>query len=140
MIKRDKTYSRRSQYLEANFFFDGKLWNKFKVFLFSFFEFQILRNHVMVRVGGGWDTLQHYLDKHDPCRCRAGKSHKFVEKEIRICKIRETVVRVINKSYCVYDCCCSVVRNEKTGKNCGRDRRIPIFTYDRRIFRTLERS
>jgi hypothetical protein len=27
----------------------------------------------MVRVGGGWDTLQHYLDKHDPCRCRAGK-------------------------------------------------------------------
>ena len=30
---------------------------------------QILRNHVMVRVGGGWDTLEHYLDKHDPCRC-----------------------------------------------------------------------
>lgn len=30
---------------------------------------QILREHVMVRVGGGWDTLQHYLDKHDPCRC-----------------------------------------------------------------------
>uniref|UniRef100_A0A8B9TMT3 GAS2-like protein 2 n=1 Tax=Anas platyrhynchos TaxID=8839 RepID=A0A8B9TMT3_ANAPL len=29
----------------------------------------ILREHVMVRVGGGWDTLQHYLDKHDPCRC-----------------------------------------------------------------------
>merc|ERR1711884_359997 len=33
---------------------------------------RILRNHVMVRVGGGWDTLQHYLDKHDPCRCNAG--------------------------------------------------------------------
>eukprot|EP00095_Tigriopus_kingsejongensis_P009126 maker-scaffold595_size129005-snap-gene-0.20 protein:Tk09126 transcript:maker-scaffold595_size129005-snap-gene-0.20-mRNA-1 annotation:"hypothetical protein TcasGA2_TC015122" len=33
---------------------------------------RILRNHVMVRVGGGWDTLQHYLDKHDPCRCRQG--------------------------------------------------------------------
>ncbi|KAK9746227.1 Growth-Arrest-Specific Protein 2 Domain [Popillia japonica] len=32
---------------------------------------RILRNHVMVRVGGGWDTLAHYLDKHDPCRCRA---------------------------------------------------------------------
>lgn len=30
---------------------------------------QVLRNHVMVRVGGGWDTLGHYLDKHDPCRC-----------------------------------------------------------------------
>lgn len=24
----------------------------------------------MVRVGGGWDTLAHYLDKHDPCRCK----------------------------------------------------------------------
>ena len=22
----------------------------------------------MVRVGGGWDTLEHYIDKHDPCR------------------------------------------------------------------------
>lgn len=30
---------------------------------------RILRRHVMVRVGGGWDTLEHYLDKHDPCRC-----------------------------------------------------------------------
>nr|CAD7403636.1 unnamed protein product [Timema cristinae] len=30
----------------------------------------ILRKHVMVRVGGGWDTLSHYLDKHDPCRCK----------------------------------------------------------------------
>lgn len=36
-----------------------------------FFHLQILRSHVMVRVGGGWDTLSHYLDKHDPCRCRA---------------------------------------------------------------------
>ena len=34
---------------------------------------QILRSHVMVRVGGGWDTLQNYLDKHDPCRCRRGR-------------------------------------------------------------------
>ncbi|KAJ9583507.1 hypothetical protein L9F63_022148, partial [Diploptera punctata] len=31
---------------------------------------RVLRNHVMVRVGGGWDTLSHYLDKHDPCRCK----------------------------------------------------------------------
>lgn len=23
---------------------------------------------VMVRVGGGWDTLASYLQKHDPCR------------------------------------------------------------------------
>lgn len=27
----------------------------------------------MVRVGGGWDTLEHYLDKHDPCRCSSGQ-------------------------------------------------------------------
>ena len=27
-----------------------------------------MRNHVMVRVGGGWDTLEHFIEKHDPCR------------------------------------------------------------------------
>lgn len=35
---------------------------------------RILRQHVMVRVGGGWDTLEHYLDKHDPCRCKKHRS------------------------------------------------------------------
>ncbi|XP_075761041.1 GAS2-like protein 2 [Pelodiscus sinensis] len=40
---------------------------------------RILRNHVMVRVGGGWDTLEHYLDKHDPCRCTS-LSHKQLVK------------------------------------------------------------
>lgn len=24
--------------------------------------------HVMVRVGGGWETFISYLQKHDPCR------------------------------------------------------------------------
>lgn len=24
--------------------------------------------HVMVRVGGGWDTLEHYLTRHEPCQ------------------------------------------------------------------------
>lgn len=24
--------------------------------------------HVMVRVGGGWETFESYLLKHDPCR------------------------------------------------------------------------
>lgn len=38
---------------------------------FCLFLPQVLRTHVMVRVGGGWDTLEHYLDKHDPCRCAA---------------------------------------------------------------------
>ncbi|XP_059510995.1 GAS2-like protein 1 [Stegostoma tigrinum] len=36
---------------------------------------RVLRNHVMVRVGGGWDTLEHYLNKHDPCRC-ASLTHR----------------------------------------------------------------
>ncbi|XP_010869230.3 GAS2-like protein 2B [Esox lucius] len=39
---------------------------------------RILRNHVMVRVGGGWDTLEHYLDKHDPCRCTS-ITHRFAQ-------------------------------------------------------------
>ncbi|XP_061624385.1 GAS2-like protein 2A [Phyllopteryx taeniolatus] len=37
---------------------------------------RVLRTHVMVRVGGGWDTLEHYLDKHDPCRC-AAFTHRY---------------------------------------------------------------
>ncbi|XP_036436802.1 GAS2-like protein 2A [Colossoma macropomum] len=40
---------------------------------------RILRNHVMVRVGGGWDTLEHYLDKHDPCRCTS-LTHKLAHR------------------------------------------------------------
>ncbi|NWX97860.1 GA2L2 protein, partial [Nothoprocta ornata] len=55
---------------------------------------RILRSHVMVRVGGGWDTLEHYLDKHDPCRCtslshkqasRAGSAQPQVQHEVRLC-------------------------------------------------------
>lgn len=26
---------------------------------------------IILHNSGGWDTLSHYLDKHDPCRCRA---------------------------------------------------------------------
>ncbi|XP_019367054.1 PREDICTED: GAS2-like protein 2 isoform X3 [Gavialis gangeticus] len=64
---------------------------------------RILRNHVMVRVGGGWDTLEHYLDKHDPCRCTS-LSHKQalkmaspqrlqamqVQHEIKVCLASKT--------------------------------------------------
>ena len=28
----------------------------------------MLSDRVMVRVGGGWETLEHFLLKHDPCR------------------------------------------------------------------------
>lgn len=29
---------------------------------------QLLSDRIMVRVGGGWDTLEHFLFEHDPCR------------------------------------------------------------------------
>jgi hypothetical protein len=36
---------------------------------FTGLSFQMLHNkHVMVRVGGGWETFAGYLLKHDPCR------------------------------------------------------------------------
>ncbi|XP_077972312.1 uncharacterized protein LOC120344340 isoform X2 [Styela clava] len=44
---------------------------------------RILRNHVMVRVGGGWDTLEHYLDKHDPCRCNRHRVEQKIATRIR---------------------------------------------------------
>ncbi|XP_054703528.1 GAS2-like protein 2 isoform X1 [Grus americana] len=63
---------------------------------------RILREHVMVRVGGGWDTLEHYLDKHDPCRCTS-LSHKQalktrtpqqqVQHEIRLCPAAKVAAR-----------------------------------------------
>ncbi|KAI2799657.1 hypothetical protein BLOT_011563 [Blomia tropicalis] len=31
---------------------------------------RILRSTVMVRVGGGWVSLNEFLHKHDPCRCK----------------------------------------------------------------------
>ncbi|XP_053177272.1 growth arrest-specific protein 2 [Scomber japonicus] len=36
--------------------------------------------HVMVRVGGGWETFISYLQKHDPCRGPVGRS------EVRVCR------------------------------------------------------
>ncbi|NXN86016.1 GA2L2 protein, partial [Bombycilla garrulus] len=63
---------------------------------------RILREHVMVRVGGGWDTLEHYLDKHDPCRCTS-LSHKQARKgrspqqqaqhEVRLCRTPRAAAR-----------------------------------------------
>ncbi|OXB75404.1 UNVERIFIED_CONTAM: hypothetical protein H355_010606 [Colinus virginianus] len=39
------------------------------MFLLLFHHSQMLHGkHVMVRVGGGWDTLQGFLLKYDPCR------------------------------------------------------------------------
>lgn len=47
------------------------------MFLFSCTEninlilLQLLKGrHMMVRVGGGWDTLDHFLLRHDPCQVK----------------------------------------------------------------------
>ncbi|XP_012945477.1 GAS2-like protein 2 [Aplysia californica] len=50
---------------------------------------RILRNHVMVRVGGGWDTLENYLNKHDPCQCnyrghRAGSAQPAIAHKVSV--------------------------------------------------------
>ncbi|KAM6943634.1 growth arrest-specific protein 2 [Xenentodon cancila] len=39
--------------------------------------------HVMVRVGGGWETFISYLQKHDPCRGRGGSVGR---REVRGCR------------------------------------------------------
>jgi len=31
---------------------------------------QLLSDRIMVRVGGGWDTLEHFLLEYDPCRIK----------------------------------------------------------------------
>ncbi|KAK9542846.1 hypothetical protein VZT92_000673 [Zoarces viviparus] len=38
--------------------------------------------HVMVRVGGGWETFTSYLQKHDPCRGGGPVSRS----EVRVCR------------------------------------------------------
>ncbi|KAM4701996.1 GAS2-like protein 2 [Discoglossus pictus] len=61
---------------------------------------RILRNHVMVRVGGGWDTLEHYLDKHDPCRCTSlsHKTLKLASSQKQTAPMHEVKVRLTPRS------------------------------------------
>lgn len=48
----------------------------------------------MVRVGGGWDTLEHYLDKHDPCRCAAFG-------EVTSTKTTSPLPFIVTELYCI---------------------------------------
>ena len=34
---------------------------------------RILRTNIVVRVGGGWETLDSFLCQHDPCRVGSGR-------------------------------------------------------------------
>ncbi|XP_057312331.1 microtubule-actin cross-linking factor 1, isoforms 6/7-like [Hydractinia symbiolongicarpus] len=43
---------------------------------------RILRSVVMVRVGGGWETLAEFLDKNDPCRAEGRTNYELREKFI----------------------------------------------------------
>ncbi|KAM8762024.1 growth arrest-specific protein 2 [Acanthopagrus schlegelii] len=42
--------------------------------------------HVMVRVGGGWETFISYLQKHDPCRGGGGGGGPYGRSEVRVCR------------------------------------------------------
>nr|XP_046245105.1 growth arrest-specific protein 2 [Scatophagus argus]XP_046245114.1 growth arrest-specific protein 2 [Scatophagus argus] len=42
--------------------------------------------HVMVRVGGGWETFISYLQKHDPCRGGGGVGGLVGRCEVRVCR------------------------------------------------------
>ncbi len=41
----------------------------FLLFL-TLYKPRVLREYVMVRIGGGWDTLGNFLSKLDPCRAQ----------------------------------------------------------------------
>jgi len=55
----------------------------------------------MVRVGGGWDTLSHYLDKHDPCRCKA--QHRSSTAAKLITRTNQQNGIELHKAQVVYD-------------------------------------
>jgi len=63
----EKENSVYSDMVKSSFFLPG--WVAWCIIvLFTFVQF--LRDKIMVRVGGGWDTLDHFLLKHDPCRVK----------------------------------------------------------------------
>ncbi|MBN3319178.1 GA2L1 protein, partial [Atractosteus spatula] len=82
---------------------------------------RVLRTHVMVRVGGGWDTLEHYLDKHDPCRCNAF-AHRYQQSRSSSLTPCKTGIGHISQS-------------PSTGPHWKTDSGTPLRTPDRR---TLE--
>uniref|UniRef100_A0A0K0CVV7 GAR domain-containing protein n=1 Tax=Angiostrongylus cantonensis TaxID=6313 RepID=A0A0K0CVV7_ANGCA len=43
---------------------------------------RILRSTVMVRVGGGWEALDVFLSKHDPCRTRGRLNIEMFYKDV----------------------------------------------------------
>ena len=64
----------------------------------DFMSCQVMRKHVMVRVGGGWDTLERYFEKHDPCKI-TGR----VIKKILLSKYCYNIAESLNLSDCYQD-------------------------------------
>ncbi|XP_034535681.1 growth arrest-specific protein 2 [Notolabrus celidotus] len=56
--------------------------------------------HVMVRIGGGWETFISYLQKHDPCR---GGGAAGGRSEVRVCrdKVKSPTLSMSPDSYMV---------------------------------------
>lgn len=65
--------------------------------------------HMMVRVGGGWDTLDHFLLRHDPCQVKV-VSREFPDRPTSASKyyISEpnTGVRRLENLLPINNCCC----------------------------------
>ncbi|XP_051795365.1 growth arrest-specific protein 2 [Acanthochromis polyacanthus] len=59
--------------------------------------------HVMVRVGGGWETFLSYLQKHDPCRGGGGGGGLGGRSEVRVCrdKAKPSSLNISSDSYMV---------------------------------------
>lgn len=51
---------------------------------------RILRSTVMVRVGGGWETLQSFLQKNDPCRA-AGRTNLELREQLLASGTKESM-------------------------------------------------
>ena len=49
------------------------------------YKVRILRKTVMVRVGGGWEPLEKFLSKHDPCRKTSKLKVKLAIFIIKMC-------------------------------------------------------
>uniref|UniRef100_A0A3B3VMG4 Growth arrest specific 2 n=1 Tax=Poecilia latipinna TaxID=48699 RepID=A0A3B3VMG4_9TELE len=61
-------------------------------------------HHVMVRVGGGWDTFIGYLQKHDPCRGEGGAGRGTPGRpDVRLCrdKLKPAGLNVSTENYMV---------------------------------------
>ena len=65
---------------------------------------RILRSSVMVRVGGGWEPLDKFLEKNDPCRGTSNKAYPLLP--VMYYKYAFMYVRVL--LVCIHVCACII--------------------------------